>query len=38
VPVIACINVATSYLVHRHDGPRPPDPHPERARPAVTAG
>ncbi|RBY81731.1 AI-2E family transporter [Geodermatophilus sp. TF02-6] len=38
VPIIACLNVGGTYLVHRHDGPRPPEPHPERARPAVTAG
>jgi len=37
VPIIACLNVGGSYLVHRHDGPRPPEPRPERARPAVTA-
>lgn len=37
VPLIACLNVGGSYLVHRHDGPRPPEPRPERARPAVTA-
>jgi predicted PurR-regulated permease PerM len=37
VPIVACANVAGSYLVHRHDGPRPPEPRPERAKPAVTA-
>jgi predicted PurR-regulated permease PerM len=37
VPIIACLNVGGSYLVHRHDGPRPPEPRPERARPVVTA-
>jgi predicted PurR-regulated permease PerM len=37
VPLVACLNVGGSYLVHRHDGPRPPEPHPQRARPAVTA-
>jgi putative heme transporter len=37
VPLIACLNVGGSYLVHRHDGPRPPEPRPERARPVVTA-
>jgi predicted PurR-regulated permease PerM len=37
VPIIACLNVGGSYLVHRHDGPRPPEPRPDRARPAVTA-
>jgi predicted PurR-regulated permease PerM len=35
VPIIACLNVGGSYLVHRHEGPRPPDPHPDRAQPAV---
>jgi predicted PurR-regulated permease PerM len=37
VPIVACANVAGSYLVHRHDGPPPPEPRPERAKPAVTA-
>jgi len=37
VPVVACANVAGSYLVHRHDGPRPPEPRPDRAEPAVSA-
>jgi predicted PurR-regulated permease PerM len=37
VPVVACANVAGTYLSRRHDGPRPPEPRPERARPAVTA-
>ena len=37
VPLIACLNVGGSYLVHRHDGPRPPEPRPDSARPAVTA-
>jgi predicted PurR-regulated permease PerM len=37
VPLIACLNVGGSYLVHRHDGPRPPEPRPDKARPAVTA-
>jgi len=37
VPIIAVLNVGGTYLVHRHDGPRPPEPRPERARPAVTA-
>ncbi len=36
VPVVACANVAGTYLSRRHDGPRPPEPRPERARPAVT--
>ncbi|HEX8497493.1 MAG TPA: AI-2E family transporter, partial [Actinomycetales bacterium] len=35
VPVVACANVAGSYLSRRHDGPRPPEPRPERGRPAV---
>ena len=37
VPLIACLNVGGSYLVRRHDGPRPPEPRPDMARPAVTA-
>jgi predicted PurR-regulated permease PerM len=37
VPVVACANVAGTYLSRRHDGPRPPEPRPERARPAVSA-
>ncbi|TFV67260.1 UNVERIFIED_ORG: AI-2E family transporter [Bacillus sp. AZ43] len=37
VPTVACANVAGTYLSRRHEGPRPPDPRPERARPAVTA-
>jgi predicted PurR-regulated permease PerM len=37
VPIIACVNVGGSYLVHRHDGPMPPEPRPDKARPAVTA-
>ena len=37
VPVVACANVAGTYLSRRHDGPRPPEPRPERAKPAVTA-
>jgi len=37
VPIIAVLNVGGTYLVHRHDGPRPPEPRPDRARPAVTA-
>jgi predicted PurR-regulated permease PerM len=35
VPVVACANVAGTYLSRRHDGPRPPEPRPDRARPAV---
>jgi predicted PurR-regulated permease PerM len=38
VPIVACANVAGTYLSRRHDGPRPPEPRPDRARPAVTAG
>jgi predicted PurR-regulated permease PerM len=37
VPTVACANVAGTYLSRRHEGPRPPDPRPERARPAVSA-
>ena len=37
VPLVACVNVGGSYLVHRNAGPRPPEPRPSRARPAVTA-
>jgi len=37
VPIVACTNVAGTYLSRRHDGPRPPEPRPDRARPAVTA-
>ena len=36
VPTVACANVAGTYLSRRHDGPRPPEPRPERAKPAVT--
>ncbi|WP_409328523.1 AI-2E family transporter [Trujillonella humicola] len=35
VPVVACANVAGTYLARRHEGPRPPEPRPDRARPAV---
>ena len=35
VPVVACANVAGTYLARRQDGPRPPEPRPERAKPAV---
>jgi predicted PurR-regulated permease PerM len=38
VPVVACTNVAGTYLSRRHEGPRPPEPRPERARPAVSSG
>lgn len=37
VPTVACANVAGTYLSRRHDGPRPPEPRRERARPAVSA-
>jgi len=37
VPIVACANVAGTYLSRRHDGPRPPEPRPDRSRPAVTA-
>jgi predicted PurR-regulated permease PerM len=37
VPIVACANVAGTYLSRRHEGPRPPEPRPERARPAVSA-
>jgi predicted PurR-regulated permease PerM len=37
VPTVACVNVAGTYLSRRHEGPRPPEPRPERAKPAVTA-
>jgi predicted PurR-regulated permease PerM len=35
VPLVACANVAGTYLSRRHYGPRPPEPRPERAKPAV---
>ena len=31
VPIVACANVAGTYLSRRHEGPRPPEPRPERA-------
>lgn len=37
VPVIACLNVGGSYLAHRNEGPRPPEPRPERARQKVVS-
>jgi predicted PurR-regulated permease PerM len=37
VPTVACANVAGTYLSRRHDGPRPPEPRPERAKPVVQA-
>lgn len=36
VPVIACVNVAGTYLSRRHQGPRPPTPDTRRARAAVS--
>jgi predicted PurR-regulated permease PerM len=36
VPVIACTNVAGTYLSRRHEGPRPPQPDTRRARRLVT--
>jgi predicted PurR-regulated permease PerM len=36
VPLVACANVAGTYLSRRHLGPRPPEPLPERAERAVT--
>ncbi|WP_346620380.1 AI-2E family transporter [Blastococcus montanus] len=38
VPTVACANVAGTYLSRRHEGPRPPEPRPERARPVVGTG
>ncbi|TFV51964.1 AI-2E family transporter [Blastococcus sp. TF02A_35] len=38
VPTVACVNVAGTYLSRRNEGPRPPEPRPERVRPVVTAG
>jgi predicted PurR-regulated permease PerM len=37
VPVIACSNVAGTYLSRRHEGPRPPQPDTRRAQRMVTA-
>ena len=37
VPTVACANVAGTYQSRRYEGPRPPEPRRERARPAVTA-
>jgi predicted PurR-regulated permease PerM len=37
VPIVACANVAGTYLSRRHEGPRPPEPRPDRGRPAVSA-
>jgi predicted PurR-regulated permease PerM len=36
VPVIACANVAGTYLSRRHEGPRPPQPETRRARRMVS--
>jgi predicted PurR-regulated permease PerM len=36
VPTVACANVAGTYLSRRHEGPRPPEPRPDR--PPVTVG
>ncbi|WP_249523541.1 AI-2E family transporter [Modestobacter marinus] len=38
VPVIACGNVAGTYLSRRNEGPRPPRPDTRRARRMVAAG
>jgi putative heme transporter len=38
VPVIACANVAGTYLSRRDEGPRPPQPDTRRARRLVRAG
>ena len=35
VPVIACANVAGTYLSRRHQGRRPPEPDTRRHRAAV---
>jgi predicted PurR-regulated permease PerM len=37
VPTVACANVAGTYLSRRMEGPRPPEPRPERAKPVVSA-
>ncbi|NYJ05075.1 AI-2E family transporter [Petropleomorpha daqingensis] len=37
VPTVACANVAGTYLSRRLEGPRPPEPRPERAKPVVSA-
>jgi predicted PurR-regulated permease PerM len=38
VPVIACANVAGTYLSRRHQGPRPPQPDTRRGRRLVSIG
>ncbi|HEV7212458.1 MAG TPA: AI-2E family transporter [Blastococcus sp.] len=35
VPTVACTNVAGTYLSRRTEGPRPPEPMPDRARPVM---
>ena len=35
VPIVACANVDGTYLSRRHEGPRPPEPRQDRARPVV---
>lgn len=35
VPTVACVNVAGTYLSRRTEGPRPPEPRPEKARPVT---
>ena len=37
VPTVACANVAGTYLSRRLEGPRPPEPRRERAKPVVSA-
>jgi predicted PurR-regulated permease PerM len=37
VPTVACANVAGTYLSRRLEGPRPPEPRPERGKPVVSA-
>ncbi|RBY97080.1 AI-2E family transporter [Blastococcus sp. TF02-8] len=37
VPTVACVNVAGTYLSRRHEGPRPPEPRPERAKPVISS-
>jgi predicted PurR-regulated permease PerM len=37
VPLVACLNVGGSYLAHRHEGPKPPLPRPDPARPVLAA-
>ncbi|MGZ4647440.1 MAG: AI-2E family transporter [Blastococcus sp.] len=35
VPAVACANVAGTYLSRRNEGPRPPEPRPDKARPVM---